>query len=261
MVAGIATIVALCSSPARSSADVQILVEELNASNTPVAQSAFQVGTPTGSSTFFQSFSYSSANGFFTLSGSVGTNSPTGSFASSLDTSFTGAFTSNFQPSQNHSLRITVTDDGFVGNGLPGILLNTAGASQGFTNGQIAVDTFSTVFNPNAPTSVPASSTTKLATGPLLGGPTPTATDIPGGANNNQETKSNISALPGSYAMQQVILVSFSQPGSTPDTSSTFGGTGGARLDPIPAPSSLALAFIGLPLLGLKRALRKRAVV
>jgi hypothetical protein len=264
-VAGIAAVVALCSSPARSRADVQILVEELNASGSVVGSSGYTVGTPSGSTTFFQNFSYSSPNGYFTLSGTVGTNSQLGTINASLSTSFTGGFTSNFNPSQGHTLQIIVTDDGFSGNGQSSTLLNSAGASQGFVGGTIDVASASSVYNPNTSTSVPASSTTQLASGPSLGGPTPTASDsLPSSGTNNQETQSNISGLPDTYAIQQVINISFTQTGSI-DPDSTFGGTAGARIiptiDTVPAPGGLALALVGLPLIGLRHALRKRGVV
>jgi hypothetical protein len=251
VVAGIAAIVAVCSSPARSSADIQILVQELSASNTVIASSSFS-GTPSGN-TFFQPFSYSSANpnSMFTLSGTVATNSASGTFNSSLDASFTGGFNSNFNAPAGNTIKITVTDTGFKGNNLPTPLLNTAGASQGFTGGAIEVDSFSRILIP------------PFTPGTPLGSPTPTASDsVPATPSNNQQTHSNFSGLPGSYAIQQVITIAFTQaPGATIDEESTFGGTAGARIDPsaVPAPGGLALALVGLPLIGLRRALRKRA--
>ena len=41
--AGVAAVVALCSSPARSEAGIQVLVEELNASGTVIGSSSFTV--------------------------------------------------------------------------------------------------------------------------------------------------------------------------------------------------------------------------
>jgi hypothetical protein len=259
VVAGLATAAVVCSSPARSRADIQILVEELNASNAVVANSTtFTVGTPTKSN-IFTTFSYSSPDGSFSLSGSVGTNSPSGASNASLSTSFTGGFGPNFDPTKGESLRIVVTDDAYTGTGLPTALTNTAGASQGFAGGTITVSSSGSVYNPLDPTAVPASSTTAVAGGPTLGGPTGTASDsLPAFGSSNQVTQSDISSLPGTYAIQQVIDISFVQTGSI-DTTSTFAGSAGARIDPVPAPGGLALALIGLPLLGLKRAIRKRA--
>jgi hypothetical protein len=264
-VAGLAAIVAIGYTPARARADVQILVEELTSTGSVFASSAFTVGVPSGSTTFFQNFSYSSPNGYFTLTGSVGTNSQLGTPNASLTTSFTGGFTSNFNAASGHSLQIIVTDDGFTGNGQPTMLINSAGASTGFIGGTIEVSSSSTILNPDTPSSIPASSTTQLATGPLIAGPTSTAFDsLPSNGNPNQETQSDLTGLPSSYAIQQTIDISFT-PTGTIDTESTFGGSAGARIIPstasvVPAPGGLALALIGLPLIGLRRSLRKRAV-
>jgi hypothetical protein len=56
--------------------------------------------------------------------------------------------------------------------------------------------------------------------------------------------------------VQQVLTVTVD-----PTSASTFGGSGGANVSPVPAPGGLALALIGLPLIGLRRALRKRPEV
>jgi hypothetical protein len=259
-VACLASVVALCASPARSSADVQILVEELNASATVVGSSSFSVGQPSGSTTFFQNFSYSTNGGFFTLSGETGTNSQLGTRNASLSTSFTGGFTSAFDATQGHTLRITVTDDNYTGHSNLNSLLNSAGVALGFAGGTITVDSFSRVYNPSDSTATPASSTSQLAGGPTVGSVTPTASDsLPTGNSNNRVTQSNVSGLPSTYAIQQVILISFDQTG-TIDPDSTFTGSAGARIDPVPAPGGLALALIGLPLIGLRRAFRKPAV-
>lgn len=262
MVAGLAAVVAVCSSPGRSSAEVQILVEELNASAQVVGSSSYSVGSPSGISTFFQTFSYSSPNGFFTLSGSTGTNSQLNTLNASLSSSFTGGFTPSFDPTQGHTLRITVTDDKYSGNGNPTTLLNSAGASLGFAGGTIQVDSFSRIYDPTDPGAIPASSTSALANGPTVGSPTPTAIDtLPVGDPNLRITQSNISGLPTTYAIQQVINISFIQSG-TIDTNSTWAGSAGARIDPtlaVPAPGGLALALVGLPLIGLRRVIRKRA--
>ncbi|MBY0461093.1 MAG: hypothetical protein K2V38_27545 [Gemmataceae bacterium] len=252
---------ALFPSPAK--AEVQILVEELNASSGVVGSSAFSVGSPTGGTTFFRNFTYSTPTGYFTLSGQVGTNSQLGTLNASLSTSFTGGFTSNFKPADGHTLRITVTDDKFTTNGLPTTLVNSAGVALGFAGGTIQVDSFSRIYNPGAAASTPASSTTALANGATIGGPTGTATDtLPLNPSNVRVTSASVSGLPSPYAIQQVVLISFTETG-TIDPQSTFTGSAGARIDPtarpIPAPAGLVLALIGLPLLGARRLLRTRA--
>ena len=263
--AGLAAIAVVCFAPARSSAEVQILVEELNASSTVVGSSAYTVGSPAGATTFFQNFSYSSPTGQFTLNGSTGTNSHQGTLNASLSTSFTAGFTSNFDPSQPHTLRITITDDKFTSNGASAMLRNSAGVALGFAGGSIQVDSFSRIYDPTAAGAVAASSTSTLADGPTSGGPTGVATDtLPSDPNNTRITSSDVSGLSTPYAIQQVILISVNQTGSI-DPSSTFTGSAGARVDPttraVPAPGGLALGLIALPLLGLRRTFRKRAAV
>jgi hypothetical protein len=243
---------AVCSSPARSAAEVTVVVEELSASNAVLSSSTVS-GTPTGSTTFFQSFNFSSS--YFTLSGVAGTNSQTGAVNASLSTSFTGGFNSppngSFDQNAGHTLKIIVTDNGYAGNGNPTDLLNTAGASQGFANGSIVVSSSSVGLN-----STDSS---------VIAGPTPTATDTitNGAAGGTQQTLSNVSALPSTYGIQQTISISFvPNPGQNIDTASTFAGSAGARIEPnaaVPAPGGLALALIGLPLVGGRRLLRKRA--
>ena len=68
-----------------------------------------------------------------------------------------------------------------------------------------------------------------------------------------------VTGLTSPYGIQQTILVSFS---GTPTQNGTFGATGGASVTSntpavVPAPGGLALALIALPLLGLRRTLRK----
>jgi hypothetical protein len=227
-----------------------------------VGSSSFTVATPSGGATFSTPFSYSSATGHFTLDGSLRTNSHLGTTNASLTTSFTAGFTNNFVAAAGHTLRITVTDDGFSSTGASATFTNTAGASSGFAGGTVQVNSFSRLLDSGLMT-VPASSTTALAAGPTLAGPTDTASDaVPNNPALDDTTTANVSGLPNPFAIQQVINVSITATG-TIDPSSTFGGTAGARVEPnqpVPAPAGLALALIGLPLIGLRRALRARAV-
>ncbi|MCI0700832.1 MAG: hypothetical protein L0241_07100 [Planctomycetia bacterium] len=252
----VAAVVVACLAPAESKADIQILVQELDTGDNVVGSGSFAVGSPSGTNTFFQNFNYSTSGGHFTLTGSSATNSHLNVPNGSLSTSFTAGFTNDFNALQGHSLRITVTDDGYTGVGQPAILVNSAGAAVGFSGGTLQVDSFSRIFDPTDPSAIPASSTTALANGPTIGSQTPTATDtLPAGDPNLRITSSNVSGLPSSYAIQQVISISVTQTG-TIDPNSTFTGSAGARVNSVPAPSALALALIGLPLIGLRRALR-----
>ncbi|MCS6864654.1 MAG: hypothetical protein RMJ56_17640 [Gemmataceae bacterium] len=250
-----ATVVAVLAvvAPTPAYADIQILVEELDAGSNVVGSSSFFVGSPSGSTTFFQPFSYSSTNGHFTLSGFAGTNSNLGLANASLSTSFTGGFTSQFDASQRHMLRITITDDRYTAGSLPYLLTNSAGVAVGFSGGSIQVNSFSRVIDPTDPTAIPASSTTQLADGPTIGTPTPVATDsLPAGDPSLRITRSLLGALPTPYGIQQVIILSFEQTG-TIDPGSTFTGSAGVRADPVPAPGGLVLALVALPMLGWRR--------
>jgi hypothetical protein len=80
---------------------------------------------------------------------------------------------------------------------------------------------------------------------------------IVGGPN----TTGNIANLPTPYSILQTIFV-YVQPTSNINVASTFGGTASTDVItdavPVPAPGGLALALIGLPLLGLRRAIRRK---
>lgn len=248
--AGVAVVAALGFAPARAKADVQILVEEY-AGNSRVA---FQYTTGTGTVVPF------AFNGnYFSGGGSVTT---VNGAAASLSPSFSGLFNPGAIP-QDHTLKITVTNDGFTTGGVGQFLNNDSGASQaGFTGGQITVSTSSSIYNPLAAGSTPASSSSVLAGGTTLFGPTPSSTTVGGG--NGPTTTASVGSLPTPYAIQQEILISFS---GSPNAGGTFTAGGGARVESVtpnqpaavPAPASLALALIGLPLVGLRRTLRKRA--
>jgi hypothetical protein len=254
MGAGLATVVALCASPARSSADVQVLVEELNATS-QIVSSHFTTGTPSSAGTV--SFSFSLAS--YTGGGFVTTTSVLGG-TPSLTPSFSGVFT-NAGTAAADTLRITVTDDGFTAAGVSGVLQNQAATSNGISGGGEQVNTFSQIFT--VPLSTPASSTTSVATGTPVVGPTAVASaSSPANPSLNPLTSENVSGLPSNFAIQQTLVVSFNQNAGS-SLSGTFGGSGGAfiTVNPaaVPAPGGLALALVGLPLLGLRRALRKRA--
>jgi hypothetical protein len=261
---GLAVAAGLCLAPARSRADIQVLVEEYDAGGNRVG-SSIVTGTPTGSTAFTQSFTYSSD--YFTLTGTAQTNSNLGTLNGTVNTSFSGGFNSGFDASQDHAIKITVTDDKFVSNGAGVKLTNGASVPLSPEGAILQIDAFSRIYDPASPGAVPASSTT-LATGATVAGPTAVATDIlqgttPIGDPAQRTTTITTSGLPNPYAIQQEILVQITAnaPGSIlPDDA--FSGTAQARVtsaQPVPAPSGLALALIGLPLIGLRRALRKRA--
>lgn len=232
LAACLAALAVIGLAPARSSADVTILVQELDSGGNVVASNS---GTFAGSSAL-------SFNGqYFTGFALVSTNSGTTSPVASLTPSFNGQLTSAFDVSENHTLKITVTDNGFVPNGPVGNLTVEVSGSNGFATGTGAVEADTRLFDPVT--------NTTIASRPDLFSP-----------DGTKATDENIAVngLTNPYAIQQVLTLSFS--GNIP-ANGTFAATGGADLSsqPVPAPGGLALALIGLPLLGLRRVLRKRA--
>lgn len=254
----LAVVAVIGLAPARSKADIQVLVEEYDASGTKVGSSTTH-GAPTGGVSFNQAFSYSSA--YFTINGFAVTNSNLGTLNSTLTTSFSGGFNSGFDASQGHTLKITVTDDKFTSNGAGVKLSNGASVPLELMGGNLQIDAFSRIYDPASPGAVPASSTS-LANGTTVAGPTPIATDsLPSGSSDPRTTSITTSGLPTTYAIQQEILVKITETG-TISSDDLFSGSGQARVttaDAVPAPGGLMLALIGLPLVGLRRVFRKRA--
>lgn len=231
LVAGIAAFAGICLSPARSNAEVTILVEELNASGTVVATSGVQsLGNGSGSISF---------NGIYFTNGlaTVTTNSDAASPVASLIPGFTGRLV---DVTQDHKLRITVSDDQFQPNGPNGTLKVQVSGSTGFASGAETIVSDTRIYDP-------ATNATILEVNNLIS---------PDGTL--KEKIVGTQGLTDPYAIQQTLTISFS--GAIP-ANSVFGSTGGASLtsSPVPAPGGLALALIGLPLIGLRRALRKRA--
>lgn len=254
--AGVAAVVALCSSPARSEAGIQVLVEELNASGTVIGSSSFFNGTPGGTVIFSQPFTYSGQQ-LSIVSGGALTNSHLSAAPAALSSNFGIAVLVN---NPTNSLRVTVTDDGYnVPTPGDGQLRNSASVSIA-TNAAAQVDSFSRLLS--VPLTTPASSTTALADGTTIGGPTDVATDVrPDTLGPSPITTANVSNIPSQFALQQVILISIPDGFDTPANTS-FNGTAGVTALPVsavPAPPALALALIALPLVGARRALRKKA--
>lgn len=245
----LAVAVAVLAAPSLARADVQILVEELNAAGTVLA-SQFTTGTvPATGGVVMYNFTNGQAFGGGGTVTVVGSNN-------SFNPSFSGFLTGTASPT-DRTLRITVTNDAFsVGPGFTGTLLNDSGAtSAGLTNGSTTVTTFSRVYNPAG--GVPASSTTQLATGTTLAGPTDPSTTS--GNGSGPRTTASVASLPTPFAIQQTLLITINSVNGV--ASGSFGATGGAQVaaTPIPAPAGVVLALAALPLLGLRRRLARAA--
>jgi hypothetical protein len=252
LVASLATIAGIVLAPARSDAGIQVLIEELDASSNVVGTPGYFTGTPSGT-LYSQAFTFSGSQ-FSILSGSAITNSASSPaiVPASLSANFgIGVLVDN----PTDTLRITVTDDGYsAGHGLPAVLRNTASVSIA-TDAAAQVDSFSRLLA--TPLTFPGSST-QPPDSTTLGGPTPTATDVrPDTLGVSPVTTALVSSLPDHYALQQVIIISI-PPGVNTPQGTSFNGTAGVTATPVPAPGGLALALVGLPLLGLRRVFRKR---
>jgi hypothetical protein len=230
MTAGLVALVVVVLAPARSNAEVTILVEELDSGGGVLATQTTSLGG--SGSTNFTGIYFS---GLVTLSTNSGLSSPT----ASLTPSFSGILTSDFDVTQDHKLRITVTDTNFVPNGGPnGTLKVETQGTTGFASGSLSIVEDTRLYDPNT------NATIALISGLVS-------------PNGDRVTASTgVSGLTNPFAIQQTITVSFQ--GDIP-TNATFGASGGSSMtsQPVPAPGGLVLALIGLPLLGIRRALRK----
>jgi len=250
--AAIVATVAAVATPARSMADSQILIQELDGGGNPVGG---QIQISTGTSANFATTNFTNiqvtANPGFGAIGSLTTN-VSANLASTLDPS--------------HSLQVIVTVDGFTNPfpGQPALVSNTAGSSTGIVGGTNTITGNSQILA--VPLSPGTSQTGALASGASLAGPTANSSatyNILTGPTTSGSTTATNPALPDAYAVQQTIIVR-----ATPDvggeirTGSTVGGTVGSTIvtnaAPVPAPAGLVLALTAIPALGLRRFLRRK---
>ena len=249
--AGLLAAVALLGAPSRSAADNQILIQEVN---------QFGVLIP-GTAQYFASNTASFATPNF-LNISVTATSNSGAVGS-LTTTVSAVPASSFDATRQ--LMVVVTNDDFA-NPFPNgnaLVENNAAASSGIGGGQNILSNNTQLLN--VPLAPPASSTTALASGTPLGAPTGAATDTRPGGGSSPTTTSNLSGMPATFAIQQTIFVRANP--TDPNgiaTGSTLGGsassivTASAAPAAVPAPAGLVLGLIALPILGLRRAIRRK---
>lgn len=246
-----ATVAAIVLAPAVSRADTQILVQEIDAGGNVIAGSTQIFGSSTNITT--SSSNFSSVN--------IVANPNSGAISSLTTTVNATPISSGFDASIG--LRIVVTSDGFSTPNVGGSALatNNASASSAIGGGQNQLTSDTQLLN--NPLSTMPSSGTNLATGTSLGAATGVATDIRPDGGVSQQTTSSIDNFPASFAIQQTITARAINVGPGGIASgSTLGGSASslvATTPPagVPAPGGLALALVGLPLLGLRRVFRK----
>jgi len=243
--AGVLTLGGLLATAGNAAAETSILVQELDGSNGVVNSAMFNVATlPTSSSP------YSPAGGsFFGVSITVTSTSGVSSNVNSLTTTVGAKPSALFDAS--HSLRVTVTDDGFINasSGSPAVVTNDPGASSGISGGVNNLTGVTTVENGT------------IASGLTSLGATPPASDTSPGGPSDPNSTTSIPFLPSTFAMSQEITIrAIATTGIDPN--STFGGTLSSTVvtspPPVPAPAGLILALTALPVIGLRRALRRK---
>jgi hypothetical protein len=240
----IAALSGILAAPARSQADITILVQEVDGSGNAIGLS--QTFGPSSASLNTGSTSTTS----FSIS-NIGTSLGTGSNAASITSNLNLGFTSNFASNSSDGLEIVITASNLTNTApsAPSTFTNQAGASNGIidANGSVSVSSTTTI----------SSTSGNVVTSPSL---------ATAGASGNVEgptTNGNVASLPSSYSIIQTIFV-YVQPTGTINTASTFGGTISTDVNtdavPAPAPGGLALALIGLPIIGLRRAFGRKVV-
>jgi hypothetical protein len=236
-----AVVLAVAGTPAVSLAETQIIVSEFDTTtNTTLNSQTFTIATLPTAGTPYTPVDGNFRDITFTITSSSGTGA---SDFHSLTTTF-GAkpTTGTFDP--NVELRISIVDDAFL-NSNPdgtGVLTGNLGNSSG-----------------GSVTSV--TGTTSLSTG-TIGATTPVATLGPAtavGGSGVITGSANISNMPGAFAFEQTLALRVS---SVSSSNASFGSpisTFVTPSAPVPAPPALFLALAAVPVLGLRRVLRKKS--
>ena len=248
MTACLVALVACGLAPSGVRADTQILVQEVDGSGNVIAGTTQIFASSTNITT-------SSAN-FATIT--ITANPSSGAVGSLTTTINATPISMSFNPSIG--IKVTVTSDGYTtpNGGGNAVVRNNVAASAAIGGGQNMLSATTQLIT--NPLTTPPSSGTAGATGDLLGAATGLASDVRPDGSVSQETTSNVVDFPGSFAIQQVITARAINVGPGGIASgSTLGGSASSLVTtaPVPAPGGLALALIGLPLIGLRRALRK----
>jgi hypothetical protein len=241
-------VAAVCLGAGTSKADTQILIQELDSNG--VAVGAVQ--------TFSGTMANASTADFSSIQVSVNPSSLIGS----MTTAVTAQTKTAMSGSNFFEIKVTVTSDAFTNpfTGSNATGTNSAGASTAILGPTGDITGSNIVTNQ-----------TQLFSGTIASGLNPlgmqsdVATDIlPVPAiPPTRITPTTGTNVPDTYAIQQTVLIT-PQPlsGGTIIPGSTLGDTAGSTVvtAPVPAPPALALALIGLPLIGIHRALRRRSL-
>lgn len=175
----------------------------------------------------------------------------------SLSSSFTLTISDTFNQASGHGLQFVVNATGAANNfpGQPGAFTNNAGASSAIA-GTGGLNNIAGVNQVSASTTV-------------QGVTTADSVDKRGDGSVNfppaQTTNGNVANLPNPYSIIQTITVyalpvnGAAQIAKGANFAGNASSTVTANAAPVPGPGGLALALIALPVLGLRRALRKKS--
>ena len=254
LAASLAAVAALCLAPASSQAGTQILVQEIDGGGNVIAGTTQIFASQTNITATLSNFSSVAINA-----------NPNSGAVSSLTTTINATPISvGFDPTIG--IRVIVTSDGFMTPNVGGtaVVTNNASASSAIGGGQNMLTSNTQLLA--TPLTTSTSDTSNLAAGTNLGAATGATSDIRPGGGVSPQTTSNITGFPGTFAIQQTVDVrAINVAAGGIESGSTLGGSASSLVvttaTPVPAPGGLALALIGLPLIGLRRSLRKRAAV
>lgn len=241
LTAGVLAAVALLAAPAKSDAAVSILVQEIDSAGNPIP----------GTSTLFNSASvagYSTTN-FAQITVGTSSNSSLSVPNASLSTGFSFLNSSIVAGSlpAGIGLQIIVTDTFTrAPGGDPALVNSSIGAANGSTGfiGDITVSSQTAILD--------STGTTTLATTP-----TASATSPSGTATGPQFA--NVSSLPATFEVQQTITIRVTGDGQNVPVGQAYSGAVASATVAVPAPAGLVLALAAVPMLGLRRVLRRKA--
>jgi hypothetical protein len=227
--AAVLAAVAAVATPGRSAAGTVILVEETGGS---YSQSFTAATLPT---------SFDTGN-FNNVKITINSSTDPSSGLKNPSTGHSISTTINAVPGASFDtgigLKVTVTDDGF---------LNSNPGGGGTFTGNVS--------NTSAFVTSTATGTATLSNPATTLGPTTAST-----GTCSLFSPANVSGVPGSYSIQQVLELRVS---ALANSNATFTAGISTQVDtsvaPVPAPPALLLALAAVPVLGLRRVLRKKA--
>lgn len=251
LIAGVLAVVATLAAPARSEAATQILVEEIDAAGNSLGIATFT--PPVGPNAGFFTTQH-----FTQITVGASSNSSLSTNTASIATGISALNTTAIDPTnvEGYALRVVVTDTFTRPSGSSTTVTSTAGAGNGSRN----IEGTNTVTNQTAILPVPYTP----GTPPLAVTDVATGISAAGVSTTTSQT-ANISSLPDTFQIQQTIVMRITSNGSTVPLGQAYSAAVGSATTPeiaaVPAPAGVVLALTALPVLGLRRVLRRKSAV